>query len=135
MKKLFFLLVFFTFISFGFSQKNETKKEKIITLLEINDNSKLFTELVSLNINKITKNKQASFRSEMQELARKKKKEAIIFFMKKYSMREIDAIYLDYSVPNRLSYSQKTLSFLREWKTYKLLYQKEFKISFANYFK
>lgn len=133
MKKTLLVLLFISFFNQAFSQTNEAKKTKITTLIEMNDNSKYFTELVSINIDKIKKDKQASFRNEIAMLAAKKKAEAIRFFMKKYSTKEINAIYADYSVPNSLAYSQKTLSFLREWKTYKLLFQKEFKAVFSRY--
>lgn len=133
MKKTFFLLLVFTFVSIGFSQENNTKKEKIIALLEMNSNSKIFTELVTLNIQEIDKNKQEEFRNKIAELEEKKKEEAIIYFLKKYSEKDINAIYADYSVPNRMAYTQKTLSFLREWKTFKMLFQKEFKEVFMSF--
>jgi len=133
MKKVFFMILVFAMISIGFSQENISKKDKIVALLEINDNSKIFTELVTLNIQEIDKEKQLDFREEIDKLARNKKEEAIVFFMKKYSEDDINAIFTDYSVPNQLAYSQKTVSFLREWKSYKSNFQKEFKEFFTSF--
>lgn len=133
MKKSILILLFIHFVSIGFSQNNDTKKDKILALLALNDNSKYFTELVSINIDKIDVDKQEGFKDEIAVLASKKKEEALVYFMKKYSIKDINAIYTDYSVPNKLAYSQKTLSFLREWKSYKLQFQKEFKSVFATY--
>ena len=133
MKKVFFLILVFSFTSIVFSQENNLKKEKIIALLEMNNNSKLFTKLVALNIQEIDKDKQLAFRREIAKLAIDKNEEAIVFFMEKYSEDDINAIFTDFSVPNRLAYSQKTLSFMREWKSYKLLFQKEFKKIFETF--
>ena len=127
------MILVFSLMSIGFSQETNSKKEKIIALLEINANSKIFTELVTLNIQEIDKDKQLDFRKKIDKLAKNKKEEAIIFFMKKYSKADINTIYEDYSTPNRLAYSQKTLSFLREWKSYKILFQKEFKEVFKSF--
>lgn len=133
MKKSLLILLFINFVFLGFSQDLDAKKDKIIALLELHNNSKYFTELVSINIDKIEPAKQESFKKEIAALASKTKEEAITFFMKKYSTKEINAVYTDYSVPNKLAYSQKTLSFLRRWKSYKLQFQKEFKSVFATY--
>lgn len=133
MKKIFLLFFVFAIISTSFSQNDISKKDMIIALLKMNDNSKIFTELVSINIESIPVQKRVDFQKEVEEVASKKKKEALAFFLKRYSEKDIDKIYSEYSVPNRFAYSQKTLSFLREWKTYKMLFQKEFKKIFSRY--
>jgi len=133
MKKLVLLSFLLFYVILGISQESISKKDKIIELLEMNNNSKYFTDLISINIEKISIDKQDDFRNEINTLAEIKKNEAIDFFIKKYSKADINAIYNDYSVPNQFSYSQKTLSFLREWKTYKLIFKKEFNAIITKY--
>ena len=133
MKKIVVLLIVFSITTWSYAQEAITKKEKIIALLEMNNNSKFFADLVALNIEKIDKEKQENFRQEIAILTSSTKEKAVVFFNKKYSDKEIQIIYKDYAVPNRMTYSQKTLSFLREWKTHKRNFQKDFNQIFATY--
>ena len=133
MKKIRVLLIVLSITTWTHSQEAMSKKEKIVALLEMNNNSKFFTDLVALNIQKIDKEKQTNFRQEIAVLANSTKEKAVAFFNKKYSDKDIQVIYDDYAVPNRMVYSQKTLSFLREWKTHKRDFQKDFKKIFAKY--
>lgn len=128
---LFIVVVFIGFQSYA--QNDDDLKNSIIKLMEVKNNSNFFTELVDLNIHHIKKDKQHSFRNQIAELAENKKAEAIAYFIKRYTKKDIDAIYKDYSSLNSLAYSQKTNSFLKEWQSYKNQFQKEFKKVFATY--
>jgi predicted RecB family endonuclease len=130
MKKITLFLAFILSLSM-FSQ--EVKEVSLDELLTVNDNSVIFTQLLENNIHYIEDERQEAFKNEIEALAQKKITKAKKYFNKKYSRKDINHIYAEFTQNGRMNFNPKTLSFIREWRSYKREFQKEFKVLFMEY--
>jgi len=129
-KTLLFLALIFSFQLFS---QEINKQVSLDDLLTVNDNSKIFTQLPKDNIHYLTKEKQEAFKQEVAVLAQKKIAIAKKYFNKKYSAEDINSIYAEFTQEGRMNFNPKTLSFIREWRSYKREFQKEFNALFMEY--
>lgn len=127
MKKLLTVIVFFTVFS-SFSQSITLDK-----LMSLNGSSEIFDRLINSSVPNIATDKQADFRSKAQALSSSKKMEAQQYFQKKYSQKDVEDIYNELNQPEILSYSEKTNSFIKEWRNFKAEYQIAFKELYSSY--
>lgn len=127
MKKLVFVLTLFIAYN-GFSQTVTVEK-----LMSLNGSADIFERLINSSIQNVAPEHQADFRNKAETLATNKKLEAQKYFQKKYSQKEIEEIYNELNQSERLSYSEKTNSFIKEWRSYKAEYQAAFKDLFGSY--
>ena len=129
MKYLFFL--FFLSLTFvGLAQSGVSYDRKLEALIALDNQPDIFKELLEKNIEYIDDNRKASFTKAIEELNASIKNEAVKYFKKKYDLQDINKIYAELSEKGKIAYYQKTLSFLREWRSYKRKYQKEFNRKF-----
>jgi hypothetical protein len=126
MKKFSLLTLLFLLSSMAFSQDELKQNITLDKLLSVNDNSLVFTKLVKDNISYISVAKQEDFKTKVANLAKQKKDKAKVYFSKKYTQKDINEIYAEFTQNGRMNFNPKTLSFVREWRTYKREFQKEF---------
>ncbi len=127
MKNLFYTFIAL-FVAVGsFAQDKDAFTSKLEKLMDAHNGSTIFSRILESNIDNVAPEKQAEFRQKITEEAAKIRAEAITYFTKKYSQEDIDAIYTEFTTEGRIDYSQKTLSFIREWRNYKGQFQKRFK--------
>ena len=130
MKKLFTPILIFLFVLEGFAQTGNVTVEQI---LEINNGTEMFDKLVSSALPNIAPEKQDDFKQKANTLIQNKKNEAVAYFQKKYTQKDLNDIYQELSQPDLMSYSEKTTVFLKEWRIYKTKFQTEFKQFYYSY--
>ncbi|GEM_PF-3723995 len=123
MKKLILpiLLVFITFKIQG--QSNVSA----LQLMELNNGTDIFSKLIDNTTPNIAEDKQADFKLKAEKLAQNKKSEAVAYFEKKYTQKDLSEMYAELKQEDRVSYSEKTAGFLKEWRAYKTSFQSQFK--------
>lgn len=117
MKKLLLTLIFLTSITM-LSQNVSVDK-----LMSLNGSADIFEKLITTSVQSIPADKQADFKSKAGNLSTSKFAEAQKYFQKKYSPKDIEDIYNELSQSDRLSYSEKTNAFIKEWRSFKAEYQ------------
>jgi len=127
MKNIFtsFILFFIAFNSFAQVSVNQ--------LMSAKNGADIFEKMLASTLPNIAAEKQADFKQKAETLATNKKTEATKYFEKKYSQKEIDLIYAELSQEDRLSYSEITSNFIKEWRSYKTQYQSEFKLLYNSF--
>lgn len=112
-----------------FSQTGATVKN----IMEINGGADIFYKLIESTLPNIDKDKQSEFKAKAEKLAEAKKTEAQKYFEKKYQQKDIDKIYSELKQEDRLSYSETTTEFLKEWRLFKTEFQTDVKLLFNSY--
>jgi len=118
----FFTLFFFSIMSFG--QNSSISVEK---LMEINNGSEIFEKMIQTTLPNIAPERQIEFRKKADQIVNQKKMEAKKYFEKKYNQKEFDEIYAELAQEDRVSYSEKTTAFMKEWRGFKTEFQIAFK--------
>lgn len=123
-----FILVILTLLSVNsFSQsESNTKRTLVIELLKSNDGDVLFTQLLENTLKDVDMSKRTRYRNEVQTQATKIKNEAIVYFMDKYSQKEIEGFLEEFKIEDRIGRTDKFYQFQGEWKNYKRRFHKEF---------
>lgn len=129
MKKTFSLIFLLFVANTMFSQTGATVKN----IMEINGGADIFYKLIESTLPNIDKDKQSEFKAKAEKLAEAKKTEAQKYFEKKYQQKDIDKIYSELKQEDRLSYSETTTEFLKEWRLFKTEFQTDVKLLFNSY--
>jgi len=101
--------------------------------MEINNGADIFERLIESTLPNIATEKQAEFKTKAEALALNKKNEAKKYFEKKYDQKDIETIYGELAQEDRVSFSEKTTSFIKEWRSFKAEYQTAFKELYNSY--
>lgn len=132
MRHFFYLLVALSLSIGSFAQGNNTFTKSLEKLMEANNGSDIFTRIYNHNIQNIKAEKRVDFKQKIAEMAVEKKAEAIKFFTKKYSQKDIEDIYFEYT-SGRMDYSPKTTGFIKYWRSFKVEFQQEYKELYVAY--
>ena len=127
MKNLFYTFIALFMSIASFAQSSQAKTQSIEKLLDARNGSTIFTRILDSNIDQVAPDKQAEFKQKINAEAAAIRADAIQYFSKKYSQQDIDAIYAEFTTEGRIDFSQKTLSFIREWRNFKGKFQQRFK--------
>jgi hypothetical protein len=130
MKKYFTPLFLFFIVLNSFAQNGLITVEKI---MELNNGADIFERLIESTLPNIETEKQAEFKTKAETLAQNKKNEAKKYFEKKYNQNDIETIYGELAQEDRVSYSEKTTNFMKEWRSFKAEYQTAFKELYNSY--
>lgn len=123
----------FTFLLMFFIAFNSFAQISVNQLMSANNGADIFERMLASTLPNIAAEKQADFKQKAETLANNKKTEATKYFEKKYSQKEIDLIYAELSQEDRVSYSEITTNFMKEWRSYKTQYQSEFKVLYNSF--
>jgi hypothetical protein len=123
MRTIFYTIIALLFTSSIYSQDKAALVDKVMT---VNNGNDIFIRLQENNTS-IPDEKKAEFKALIQKKADELQAEARKYFMKKYSADDLNEIYTELNTPGRISLSEKTLSFIREYRSYKIKFQKYFK--------
>jgi hypothetical protein len=116
------------FITVGsFAQEKSAYTKSLEKLMEAKNGSAVFESILESTIKNVETAKQADFKQKVELSAASIKAKAIQYFTKKYSQKDINEIYTEFTTEGRIDYTPKTLTFIREWRNFKNQYQKEFK--------
>jgi hypothetical protein len=127
MKNLIYTLFALFITVSGFSQEKTAFTSSLEKLMNAKNGSAIFTRILDSNIDNVAPAKQAEFRQKINAAAEEAKANAIKYFTKKYSQDDINEIYTEFTTEGRIDYTQKTLTFIREWRNFKGQFQKRFK--------
>ncbi len=130
MKKYFTPILLFFVVLNSFAQNGLITVEKI---MELNNGADIFERLIESTLPNIATEKQAEFKTKAETLAQNKKNEAKKYFEKKYNQTDIETIYGELAQEDRVSYSEKTTNFMKEWRSFKAEYQTAFKELYNSY--
>ncbi len=129
MRTILLTIVTFIFATGAFAQSKADLVEKV---LEVKNGKAIFTRLTEDNQN-IPDAKKAEFKELINKKAEELLNEARNYFMKKYSEEDLEEIYNELNTPGRIALSEKTLGFIREYRSYKIKFQKYFKEKYIAY--
>ncbi len=129
-----FILLFVSPNSLFSQNGSNNQKEVVLTsLMKARNGEEIFTQLIDNTIDKIPFDKRLSYRKKLEMIAVDVKAEAKQYFLKKYTLAELQAIYNEYKIERRITRSRITQLYAAEWKEYKRKFQKRFREVFDDY--
>ncbi len=122
-----FLFLFFLMTVSSFAQTKADDIDKAIQLIEIYDGVTTYDTLLKSRLENISDPKQIEYCNKVVILITLKKTEITTYLSKRFTQKEIDKVYDELSNESLFVYSQKTISFIKEWRTKRRELEKSFK--------
>ncbi len=135
MKKITILLLILFISLKGFAQKKASKIDidKAIQLVETKDDTNTYDDLLKSTLKEASNIEQEEFYNKIQLLIKDKKESNTVYFSRKFTQKEIIKICYELSNASLIGYSQRTVSFMMEWRSKRRELCKAYKTIYDSY--